>query len=76
VTVHVTTGNGGPPGFNDPADYGGSIPSTNQQSVNYGRGRVSAHNATHLEFTQINNKDSSVQDHWFLVQHEHGPRKH
>ena len=46
MTVHVTSGNGGPPGadnFNedckDPKDCG-SIPSTRFQSVNFGYGRM------------------------------------
>jgi len=78
VTVHVTSGNGGPPGadsFNEdcPGPDCGHIPATRAQSTNFGYGRVTAHNATHLQFTQINNKDSSVQDDFFIVQDKHGP---
>lgn len=48
VTVHVTTGNGGPPSadnFNEdcPGADCGSIPATRKQSVAYGYGRLIAY---------------------------------
>jgi len=80
VTVHVTSGNGGPPGpDNFREDCGdvhdcGSIPATRSQSVNYGYGRLIAHNETHLQFLQVRNNDSVVEDDWTIVQSRHGPR--
>ena len=82
VTVHVTTGNGGPPGAdNFREDCGGkvkddcgSIPATRHQSVSFGYGRLIAHNRTHLQFTQTRNNDSVVEDDWSIVQAAHGPR--
>jgi len=78
VTVHVTTGNGGPPSadnFNEdcPGPDCGSIPATRKQSTEYGYGRLIAHNATHLEYLQIQNKDNAVFDRFFLMQENHGP---
>ena len=78
VTVHVTTGNGGPPGadnFNEdcPGADCGKIPATRHQSVKFGYGRVTAFNATHLRYAQINNEDSSVEDYFFISQSKHGP---
>eukprot|EP00658_Telonema_sp_P-2_P032994 TRINITY_DN2430_c0_g1_i1.p1 TRINITY_DN2430_c0_g1~~TRINITY_DN2430_c0_g1_i1.p1 ORF type:complete len:654 (+),score=156.53 TRINITY_DN2430_c0_g1_i1:294-2255(+) len=80
VTVHVTSGNGGPPGpdnfredCGDPSDCG-AIAATRSQSVNFGYGRLVAHNQTHLQFTQVRNNDSVVEDDWTIVQSSHGPR--
>ena len=80
VTVHVTTGNGGPPRadtFNEscPGPSCGKIPATRHQSVNFGYGRVTAFNATHLRYVQINNKDDSIEDFFFVTQSHHGPFK-
>ena len=58
--MSVLAGNGGPPGpDNFREDCGdvhdcGSIPATRSQSVNYGYGRLIAHNETHLQFLQVN----------------------
>jgi len=80
VAVHVTTGNGGPPGpdnfkedCKDKQDCG-SIPSTRSQSVNFGYGRLVAHNSSYLQYIQIRNNDSVVEDDWTIVQEKHGPR--
>ena len=78
VTVHVTSGNGGPPSadtFNEscPGPDCGKIPATRHQSVNFGYGRVTAFNATHLKYVQINNKDDSVEDAFYITQSRHGP---
>ena len=78
ITVHVTTGNGGPPSADSftedcPGPDCGKIPATRHQSTKYGYGRITAHNVTHMQYTQINNADGSVEDDWFLVQNKHGP---
>jgi len=78
TTVHVTTGNGGPPGadtFNEdcPGPDCGSIKATRVQSNAFGYGKLIAHNATHLEYKQILNNDSSVFDMFMLIQQQHGP---
>merc|ERR1712072_962955 len=80
VTVHVTSGNGGPPGpdnfredCGDPHDCG-SIPASRSQSVDFGYGKLIAHNDTHLQFIQVRNNDSVVEDDWTIVQSYHGPR--
>jgi len=78
VTVHVTSGNGGPPGadnFNEdcPGPDCGKIPATRHQTSKFGYGRVTAHNATHLQYAQFNNADSSLEDYFYIVQHKHGP---
>ena len=78
VTVHVTSGNGGPPSadtFNEscPGPDCGKIPATRHQSVRFGYGRVTAFNATHLKYVQINNKDDSVEDAFYVTQSRHGP---
>jgi len=79
VTVHVTTGNGGPPSadnFNEdcPGADCGSIPATRKQSVAYGYGRLIAYNSSTIEYRQIANSDSSIVDSWFMTQAKHGPR--
>eukprot|EP01063_Lacrimia_lanifica_P015611 TRINITY_DN22302_c0_g1_i1.p1 TRINITY_DN22302_c0_g1~~TRINITY_DN22302_c0_g1_i1.p1 ORF type:complete len:728 (+),score=306.41 TRINITY_DN22302_c0_g1_i1:49-2232(+) len=78
VTVHVTSGNGGPPGkdnFNEdcPGVDCGSIPATRKQSTEYGYGRVTAHNATHLTWQQFLNSDGSLFDEFTIVADRHGP---
>jgi len=80
VTVHVTSGNGGPPGQDnfsedckDKQDCG-HIAATRSQSVDYGYGRLIAHNDSHLQFIQMRNNDSVVEDDWMIEQKTHGPR--
>ena len=46
---------------------------TRAQSLAFGYGRLVAHNATVLEWTQLNNSDGSIVDHFAIEQHEHGP---
>ena len=77
-TVHITTGNGGPPGKDNfkehcPGADCGSIPATRKQTTDYGYGRVVVHNSSVLEFTQFQNADQSVFDHFVVVQEKHGP---
>jgi hypothetical protein len=72
-TIHVTTGNGGPPGKTAFADYGGSIGMTNKQSEEFGYGRLVAHNSSHLTYKQIQNKDRAVFDSFVLVKDTHPP---
>jgi hypothetical protein len=77
VTVHVTTGNGGPPGADnfceDPTVKGCKIASTNVQSTEFGYGRITAHNSTHFTFQQFLNINGSLFDEFTLVQDTHGP---
>ena len=56
-----------------PGDDCGSIAATRKQSLAFGYGQVIAHNATTLEFTQFNNADRSVVDHFIITQQVHGP---
>jgi hypothetical protein len=77
-TIHVTTGNGGPPGKDNfkedcPGPDCGSIPATRFQSNEFGYGRLVVPNATHLTYMQIQNKDGKVSDEWTLVKDTHGP---
>jgi hypothetical protein len=78
VTVHVTTGNGGPPSADSfsedcPGTDCGKLRSTRFQSTAFGYGRLTAYNTSHLKYTQISNKDGSVVDEFVVVQHKHGP---
>ena len=41
--------------------------------LNYRYGRVTVHNASHLSFEYLLNKNGSVVDSWTLVQEQHGP---
>jgi len=71
-TVHITTGNGGPPSkdtFTEdcPGEDCGSIAATRKQTTDYGYGRLVAHNDTHIEFTQFQNADQSTFDHFWIV---------
>ena len=77
VTVHVTTGNGGPPGKDSfCADSNGppcNISSTNVQSTEFSYGRITAHNASHFTFQQLFNSNGSVLDEFTIIQDTHGP---
>jgi hypothetical protein len=72
-TIHVTTGNGGPPSATAFSGYGGSIGMTNKQSEAFGYGRLVAHNSSHLTYKQIQNKDGAVFDSFVLVKDTHPP---
>ena len=66
VPIHVTTGNGGPPGADNfhedcPGPDCGAIPATRSQSMEFGYGRLTAYNNSHLRFQQIIN----VHTPWF-----------
>jgi len=72
VPVHVTTGNGGPPGADNfredcPGPDCGSIPSSRAQSTAFGYGRLTAFNNTHLQFQQYANANMSLVDEFFIV---------
>ena len=79
ATIHVTTGNGGPPSADtfredcpkkpgaNSGDDCGSIPATRYQSTKFGYGRLTAFNASHLQYEQVVNHDSSVEDQWMVV---------
>ena len=77
ATVHVTTGNGGPPGADTFCESGSgapdcnSIPATRKQTNQWSYGRVIAHNRTHLTFQQLLNKDGSLFDEWTIHQPSH-----
>lgn len=77
VTVHVTTGNGGPPGpdnfCEDPSVPACRIASTNVQTTEFSYGRITAHNASHFTFQQFLNSNGSLFDEFTLVQDTHGP---
>lgn len=75
-TVHITTGNGGPPSkdtMNSP------MAALRKKSDKYGYGRVTAWNASHLTFEQVLNGwqdeggEGEVFDSFTLVQPRHGP---
>eukprot|EP00756_Hemistasia_phaeocysticola_P023628 Hpha_TRINITY_DN15904_c0_g2::TRINITY_DN15904_c0_g2_i2::g.74114::m.74114 len=76
-TIHVTTGNGGPPGKDTFCEDGAgaadcnSIPATRKQTNEYSYGRLTAWNATHLTFQQIFNANGSIFDEWTVVQPKH-----
>ena len=77
VTVHVTSGNGGPPGKDNfheacPGPSCGKINMTRKQTMEYSYGRINAYNRTHLQFTQLFNTNGTVFDQWMIVQESHG----
>merc|ERR1712032_1290464 len=57
-TVHIITGNGGPPGKDS---FTTAIPASRKQSLEYGYGRLVAHNATTIEFWQFENAGGSAK---------------
>ena len=81
TVVHVTTGNGGPPGKDTfvedcPGPDCGRIPATRAQTNEFGYSRLVAHNATHLTHEYRFNANSSVFDTFTLVANRHGPFPH
>lgn len=81
ATVHITTGNGGPPGldsFVEDCGRGGDmsckrINSTRKQSQHFGYGRLIAYNSSTLLYQQVKNKDGSLDDEFVITQGKHGP---
>ena len=78
VTVHVTTGNGGPPGIDTftedcPGPDCGRIPATRKQTTDFGYGRLIVHNETHMTFQQRLNSNGTLFDEWTVYQPKHGP---
>eukprot|EP01051_Picozoa_sp_SAG22_P003740 SAG22_NODE_186_length_15907_cov_45.496774_7_plen_1025_part_00 len=70
ATVYVTAGNGGSPG---PDGGAATLPGARFGSEQYGYGRLVAHNASHLTWTQVANRGAGgVIDEWTVVQHRHG----
>ena len=74
VAVHVTTGNGGPPG-ND--TFGGTkINMTRFQTTAQGYGRLTAYNATAMKYQQFwTFGQEQLIDEFTLIVNKHGPRK-
>eukprot|EP00040_Diaphanoeca_grandis_P030384 m.179559 g.179559 ORF g.179559 m.179559 type:complete len:727 (-) comp31979_c1_seq1:166-2346(-) len=78
-TIHITTGNGGPPGKDNFREHCpgegdcGSIAATRKQTTDYGYGQLIFHNATHAEFTQFENNNGTVFDNFMVTQEKHGP---
>ena len=77
-TVHITSGNGGPPGLDSfrehcPGEDCGRIAATRLQSLAFGYGRLVAYNATTLEWTQFNSSNSKIVDNFVIQQAAHGP---
>ena len=75
-TIHVTTGNGGPPSKDNfredcPGPDCGKIPATRFQSTEFGYGKLIAHNSSHLTYSQTQNHDGNVSDVWTLVKDTH-----
>lgn len=69
-TVHIITGNAGPPGKDS---FTTAIPASRKQSLEYGYGRLVAHNATAIEFWQFENAGGTEIDHFLITQENHGP---
>lgn len=80
ATVHITSGNGGPPGldnFGEDCGHGGDISchtinATRKQSQNFGYGRLIAYNSSTLRYQQVANKDGSLDDEFLITQDNHG----
>jgi len=84
-TVHITTGNGGPPGKDSfvehcshpknttPPEDCHNITATRAQSLEYGYGQLLVHNASVLEFTQFENENQTIVDHFVVTVAKHGP---
>ena len=79
ATVHVLSGNGGPPSPTQCVQYCGDGGGARdwagckvciQQPYSYTR--LTAHNATDLLWEQVSNADSSIIDSWVLHQDKHG----
>lgn len=69
-TVHITTGNAGPPGKDS---FTTPIPASRQRSVEFGYGRLVAHNSSVIEFWQFENEGGTEIDHFVITQSSHGP---
>ena len=79
ATVHVLSGNGGPPSPTQCVQYCGDGGGARdwagckvciQQPYSYTR--LTAHNATDLLWEQVSNADSSIIDSWVLHRDKHG----
>ena len=69
--IHVVSGAGGAPALDEFGDPG---PWTRLQLQAWSYGRITVHNASHLEYQQVlNTKLRSVADTFFVVQDKHGP---
>merc|ERR1712137_1456454 len=75
-TIHVTTGNGGPPSKDS---YPTAMEALRKQSRAYGYGRMTVFNTTHALFEQVLNgwqdegEPGDVLDSFMVVQPKHGP---
>ena len=77
-TIHVTSGNAGPPALSPCTcdTYNATVGSQHCLiciSQPYSYTRLTAYNATDLKWEQISNKDSTIIDSWTLHQEKHGP---
>jgi hypothetical protein len=79
-TVHVCSGNGGPPSPSSCSQYCHGAGSGGRQwkdcakciAQPYSYTRLTAHNATDLTWEQVSNADGSIIDTWQLHQDKHG----
>ena len=79
-TVHVCSGNGGPPAPASCTQHCGKATMSDRDWKNcktciatpYSYTRLTAHNATDLTWEQVSNADNSIIDSWVLHQDKHG----
>jgi hypothetical protein len=81
--VHVTSGAGAAPAFGGEhharraagadAPPPPAAPFLRRADFVWSYSRITAHNASHLTFEQIDNSNGTVFDSWTLVQPSHGP---
>jgi len=75
--VHVLSGAGAAPAFGaewPAAGGGGETPDYVRATISrWSYSRLTAHNASHLSFQQVDNINGTVLDAWTIVQHNHGP---
>ena len=67
--VHLVTGNGGPP---SPSAFGKIKSYSYIHSATYSYTQLVAHNATHMTWTQVANKDSATLAELTITQKSHG----
>jgi hypothetical protein len=76
-TVHFTEGNGGVPGVKGSSGLAECKTSGPDWCRRHGTGgaygRITAFNATHLQYEHVQNNGGVVSDTWTIVQNSHGP---
>ena len=70
-TLHVNTGNGGPPGH-VPNEQCEALHGAKCIGLPYSYSRVTIHNATDLSWEQVANNGSAIIDSWTIHQEQHG----